>query len=314
MLVVKAVVGGVAGVLTRRLVPHGRRVRLTPLIADLVSWITAYHPVPLAILAEPRIPAAPPAPLLGGRAPGTLARQGPLRLRRGLPRGDSNASRSFVVHNQRERILDAVTILTAEHGYASVNVEGIAEHAAISLQAFYEHFENKDDAFVVAYEVGHAKCLAFVEAAYAADSDPRASVRAGISALLSFLASEPAFARIALIDVLTATPRTAERSSLGLTAFAQLLAPRLIGPATCSRPSDVTVDAITGGIFELCLHYAMRDELARLPELVPIATYFALAPFIGGEAAARVAVAAPAERPAGSEGDAPTPGAAAPFT
>ena len=287
-LVVEAMVGGVAGVLTRRLVPHGRRVRLTPLVTDLVAWITAYHPVPLAILAEPRRVERAHARLLGGRAPGTLARQGPLRLRRGLPRGEANASRSFVVHNQRERILDAVTLLTAEHGYAAVNVEGIAEQAAISLQAFYEHFENKDDAFIVAYEVGHAKCLSFVEAAYAAESDWREGVRAGISALLWFLASEPAFARIALIDVLTATPRAAERSSLALSAFAQLLAPGLVAPP--ARPSDVTVDAITGGIFELCLRCAMRGELALLPELAPIATYFALAPFIGGEAAAGVAV------------------------
>jgi AcrR family transcriptional regulator len=289
-LVVEAVVGGVAGVLTRRLGPQGRRVRLTPLVADLVSWITAYHPVPASILAEPRAAQRAPGALLGGRAPGTLARQGPLRLRRGLPRGEANASRSFVVHNQRERILDAVTLLTAEHGYAAVNVEGIAEQAAISLQAFYEHFENKDDAFIVAYEVGHAKCLSFVEAAYAAEPDWREGVRAGISALLFFLASEPAFARIALIDVLTATPRTAERSSLGLSAFAQLLAPGLAAPP--SRSSDVTVEAITGGIFELCLRCAMRGELASLPELAPIATYFALAPFLGGEAASRVAVPA----------------------
>jgi AcrR family transcriptional regulator len=287
-LVVEAVVGGVAGVLTRRLVPHGRRVRLTPLVTDLVAWITAYHPVPPAILAEPRSAAGgTPAPLLGGRAPGTLLRQGPLRLRRGLPRGEANPSRSFVVHSQRERILDAVTLLTAEHGYAAVNVEGIAEQAAISLQAFYEHFANKDDAFIVAYEVGHAKCLSFVEAAYAAESDWREGVRAAISALFCFLASEPAFARIALVDVLTATPRTAERSSLALSAFAQLLAPGLAAPP--KRPSDVTVDAITGGVFELCLRCAMRDELSELPQLAPIATYFALAPFIGGEGAAAVA-------------------------
>jgi AcrR family transcriptional regulator len=292
-LVVKAMVGGVAGVLSRRLLPHGRRVRLTPLISDLVSWITAYHPTPAAILAEPD-PAWESShtadELAGGRAPGTLARRGPLSGRRGLPRGDNNASRSFVVHNQRERILDAVTVLAAENGYASVNVEDIVEEAAISPQAFYEHFENKDDAFVVAYEVGHAKCLTFVEVAYAAQSDWRAGICAGISALLRFLASEPAFARIALVDVLTATPLTAERSNMGLGSFAQLLIPGAKASARPARPSDVTIDAIAGGIFELCLHYATQDRLARLPELTPVASYFSLAPFIGGEEAAEIAL------------------------
>jgi AcrR family transcriptional regulator len=271
-------------------------VRLTPLIAELVSWITAYQPTPPVIMAQAteRSARLPRPPLVGGRAPGTLARQGPLSRRRGLPRGDNNASRSFVVHNQRERILDAVTLLSAARGYGAVNVEDIVEEAAISLKAFYEHFENKDDAFVVAYEVGHAKCLSFVEAAYAAEPDWRSGVRAGITALMSFLASEPAFARIALVDVLSATPRTAERSSLGQSSFAQLLTPGLkgggvVGAGGRSRASEVIVEAITGGIFELCLDRAMRGELTELPALVPVATYFALAPFLGGEEAALVA-------------------------
>jgi AcrR family transcriptional regulator len=301
-LVVKAMVGGVAGVLSRRLLPHGKRVRLTPLISDLVRWITAYHPVPAAILREPdpaRGSTTPAGELLGGRAPGTLARRGPLSGRRGLPRGDNNASRSFVIHNQRERILDAVTVLAAREGYAAVNVEGIVGEAAISPQAFYEHFENKEDAFVVAYEVGHAKCLAFVEAAYAAETDWRTSVRAGIAALLSFLASEPAFARVALVDVLTASPLTAERSNLGLSSFAQLLVPGSGGPDGHARPSEATVDAIASGVFELCLHYAVHDKLRDLTELIPLATYFALAPVVGGEAAARLAVDAEPDRATG---------------
>jgi AcrR family transcriptional regulator len=207
-----------------------------------------------------------------------------------LPRGDNNPSRSYVVHNQRERILDAVARLAASRGYAHVTVEDITEEAAISLNAFYEHFENKDDAFVVAYEVGHAKCLAYVEAAYAAHDEWHRSVHAGIAALLEFLAIEPAFARIALVDVLTATPRTAERSSLGVSAFAQLLVAGL--GEDDRKPSSVIVDAIAGGIFELCLDHAIRGRTAQLPELAPVATFLALAPFVGAEDAARVAASA----------------------
>jgi AcrR family transcriptional regulator len=290
-LVLKAMVGGVCGVLCRRMLPHGRRMRLVPLIGDLVTWITAYHPAPAQIVSQPL---APRPELrwhdqLGGRAPGSLAPHPRLIRRRGLPRGEHNVSRSFVVHNQRERILDAVANLTAAKGYAAVNVEDIVEEAAISLNAFYEHFENKDDAFLVAYEVGHAKCLAIVQEAYAAQSDWRASIHSGISTLLRFLASEPSFARIALVDVLTATPRTAERSNVGVNTFAQMLMPALEDGAASERLAPVTVDAIAGGIFELCLHYAVQDRIEELPELAPVASYFALAPFIGGEEAASIA-------------------------
>jgi hypothetical protein len=56
-------------------------------------------------------------------------------------------------------------------------------------------------------------------------------------------------------------------------------------------PAAITVEAIAGGIFDLCLHYALAGKIRELPELVPSATYVALAPFLGGEEAARIATA-----------------------
>jgi hypothetical protein len=55
----------------------------------------------------------------------------------------------------------------------------------------------------------------------------------------------------------------------------------------------VTIEVIAGGIFDLCLHYAFQGRIGELPELVPSATYIALAPFVGSKEAARVAIATP---------------------
>ncbi len=288
----KAVVGGLNRVLYRR-VARVDDEELRALVPDLAKWATSYYPTPGLLLDEPR----PLSNLRraairvqGGRAPGTLAPHSLLGGRRGLPRGDQNVSKSFVVQNQRARILDAVTNLTARDGYAALKVEGIAERAAVSLVAFYEHFADKEDAFLVAYEVGHGKALAAVERAYVAESDWRLGVRAGIDALFGFLASEPSFAHIGLVDALIATPHTAERSNEGVSAFAQMLVPGL-EQTRGYRPATVTVEAIAGGIFDLCLHYALAGKIRELPELVQSATYVALAPFLGGEEAARIATA-----------------------
>ena len=219
---------------------------------------------------------------MGGRAPGTLAPGSSSGRRRGLARREPSLSRSFVVHSQRERILDAIANLSAAKGYAALTVEDIAQAAAISLNALYEHFEGKEDAFLVAYEVGHSKGLAIVERAYDAAPDWRSGVRAAIVALFDFLASEPAFAQMALVDALIATPNTAERSNRGVTLYAQMLIPGLDEAPEQSKPAAVTIEAITGGIFELCFSYALQGRIAELSELVPRTTYFALAPFIGG--------------------------------
>jgi AcrR family transcriptional regulator len=205
-------------------------------------------------------------------------------------------SRSFVVHSQRERILDAVANLVAANGYASLKVDDIARHAALSLNAFYEHFEDQEDAFLVAFEVGHGKLLAIVERAYTAEADWRLSVRAAIAALFDFLASEPAFAHVALIDALVATARTAERSHVAVASFARLLVPGLEEDPDGTPPPPVTIDAIAGGVFDLCLHYALQGRIRELPEMIATATYFALAPFLGSREAARVATAVPATR------------------
>jgi AcrR family transcriptional regulator len=297
---VKAIIGGLNRVLYRRVL-RADRDELHALIPDLTAWATAYYPAPAPILAEPvPLSSAQRSAIAqgAGRAPGTLAPHSLLGGRRGLARGDQNVSKSYVVQNQRARILDAATNLTARDGYASLKVEEIAEQAAVSLVAFYEHFADKEDAFLVAYEVGFGKALAVVERAFAAESDWRQAVRAGIDALFGFLASEPAFAQIALIDALIVTPHTAERSTESVSALARLLVPESeqIGGIV---PRAITIEAIAGGLFDLCLQYALAGRIAELPELVPSATYIALAPFLGGKQAAQIATQdAPRPQPA----------------
>jgi AcrR family transcriptional regulator len=284
----RAIVGGVVHVLHTRVrsAREQQLQRLAPLMAD---WISSYRPAPAGMSAAEDAPAAVSSELLSGRAPGTLWPSRPTSgQRRGL-RGEHIGSHSFVVHSQRERILDAVATLSASKGYSAVTVKDISEVAAVSLDAFYEHFEGKEDAFLVAYEIGHGKARAAVEYAYDAAGDWRLAVRAAIGALFRFLAAEPAFAHLSLVDARVATSRAADRAIKGMGTYAQLLVPRLEDMPASRRPPDVVIEAIAGGIFELCVSYTMQGRTQELPQLITQATYFALAPFIGPGEAARVA-------------------------
>ncbi len=287
--ILRALVGGVTHVL-HSWVSVGRERRLKKLVPDLVDWFTSYYPAPETIttLRDPP-PKRPFAGLVGGRAPGSLSPPTPSSTKRRGLRGEHIGSHSFVVHSQRERILDAVANLSASKGYTAVTVKDIAEQAAVSLDAFYEHYAGKEDAFLVAYEVGHAKGLTIVEHAYDSAPDWRTAIRAAIAALFDFLASEPAFAHLSLVDARIATDRTAERASRGVSAYAQMLLPGFERARGRSGPPSVAVEAIIGGIFELCLSYTLQNRAAALSELVPRATYFALAPFVGAEEAGKLA-------------------------
>jgi AcrR family transcriptional regulator len=294
----RAVVGGFLKVLYTR-VQDGAQKQLPALIPDLVRWSFTYYPLPDALneIGELK-PLSSQTGVVGGRAPGSLAPSSTSSRRRAAGRRTPSASPSFVVHSQRERILDAVAQLSAEKGYTNVTLEDIAERAAVSLQAFYEHFANKEDAFLVAYEVGHGKALAMVERVHDAAPDWPHAVRAGTIALLEFLASEPAFTHLALVDALIATPRTAERANKGIVQYVELLAPGFDEAPARSQPPAVTTEAIAGGIFELCLTYTVQGHIGDLTELAPWVIYFALAPFVGTEAAGLIAC----ERPSASEG------------
>jgi AcrR family transcriptional regulator len=292
--VVRAIVGGLSRILYSR-VRHGRRAELPQLVPDLMRWVTCYRPSGSTPVPGEEPQVAVPAPVVeamnGGRAPGTLASSSDGDL--GLVRGMSNVLRSFALHSQRERIVDAVANLTATGGYADLTVEKIAGEAAMSLQTFYEHFKSKEEAFLFTYEVGHAHGLALVERAYATQTDWPNGVKATVAALLQYLGSEPAFARLALLHMLIATPRTAERANAGITEYLSVLEPGFEETSEHRRPPAIAVEAIGGGLFELMYSCVMRDRIHEMPSMTKHATYVALAPFIGPAEAARVAYEPP---------------------
>ncbi len=282
----RTLVGGLNEVLYG-LAQSKRRAQQKNMVTELTGWIMSYHPVPPAIAAlAPNSDS--PAIRTGGRAPGTLSPPPTASGRRGL-RGERTSSHSYVIHNQRERILDAVANLSAAKGFAAITVREIADQAAVSLDAFYAHFIDKEDAFLVAYEVGHQKSLAVVERAFNEAPDWQHGVCAGLDALFDFLACEPTFAHLALVDALLATPRTAERARKGVGAYERMITDGLAEMPISKRPPALAAAAIAGGIFELCSTHVMQQRIAALPDLTPAAMYFALAPFTGAVEAARLA-------------------------
>ncbi len=260
------------------------KIELMRVLPDLMTWIADYYPTPAGMPRRP--PTRKPRRLEGGRAPGSFSPPAPWGAR-GLPRGEHNLPRGFVVFNQRERIFDAIARLTASGGYQALSLEDIAAAAAVSLQTFYSHFENKEEAFLATYEVGHSRAKAAVDRALAHQTNWIGGVRAGVQALLEFLASEPALAHLACVDILIAYPHVAGRVEEANAAYAQLL-DMDIGEGAPSRPSSPIVnEVIVGGVFELLHDYILRGHTRRLPELTDHVSYIALTPFIGNEAAAR---------------------------
>ena len=94
-----------------------------------------------------------------------------------------------------------------------------------------------------------------------------AAVGAGVETLLEFLAAEPAYAHLALIDALTASPKAAAVAHDGMNAYAGMLEPGLELSLNGDRPTGVAVEATAGALLELCFVYVAAERTRELPGL-----------------------------------------------
>lgn len=134
-----------------------------------------------------------------------------------LPRGRHGLTRTEVEESQRVRLLRAIADVMAEQGYAHTSVADVLRRARVSRETFYELFRSKEDCFMSAFEHAYAHILDAVSAPLesverASGDEPRVERLAQVLGdYLEALASDPAAARVFLIEVYAAGPSAIER-------------------------------------------------------------------------------------------------------
>ncbi|MGH3267258.1 MAG: TetR/AcrR family transcriptional regulator [Trebonia sp.] len=155
----------------------------------------------------------------GGKLAGTHAGKP------GLPRGRSRLPAKAVQASQRERLLRAAVAAIADKGYPDVTVADIVHRAKVSRAAFYLHFRSREDCFLAATKRGGQLLFGHVfdiARALPKDATDEELLRTGCRAYLSFLADEPAFARVFFIDMPAAGPAAVERLQAATSRFAEI--------------------------------------------------------------------------------------------
>jgi len=204
-----------------------------------------------------------------------------------LPRGRHGLPRRFIVHNQRERMLLAVAEAVAEQGYATTTVADIIARARLSRRTFYEHFTDKEECFLAAYDTVVEQMLAGVGKAYeSGGTEWTRRVHEGLEAFIQYLVDEPAFARMCIVEVVAAGAEARGRRDAAMRVFVDFLEPgRAEAPRGVVVP-ELAADIVVGGIYEIIYTRLLRDSADELLEMLPELVYCALVPFVGHEAAA----------------------------
>jgi len=206
-----------------------------------------------------------------------------------LPAGRHGLPREFIEQNQRERIITAMVDTVAEKGYNATTVADITKAASVSRRTFYEHFDDREDCFLAAYEMVGDHIAASMRAAAEAFEDWPQKVRAALATMLRFLAGEPDLARLTMIEPIAAGGEIAARHRASMQG--------LVGILKAGRPEhggehplpEATEEALVGGVVSLVVREISAGRTEQLERLLPDLVELTLAPYVGAEQAEKLA-------------------------
>jgi AcrR family transcriptional regulator len=177
---------------------------------------------------------------------------------------DGNPTASVLAGNQRERLLGATEALIAESGVAGATIEAIVKRAGVSSVTFYEHFRNKDECFVAAFDRAVAGFHDELGEAVSTGASREEQLRAGLAAFLAAVDAKPARARLCFVEAQKDGPRLRARYEEALDAAAAAF-------------DDPLGEAIAGGLawllrerLELGGGGSVQDLLPEMTEVVLI--------------------------------------------
>jgi AcrR family transcriptional regulator len=256
---VRAMIGGLQKVIHKRLYRDEPDV-LPELAPQIWSWWLSYP--------------SPPGPLRAGRR----------RSQKPRPFEERQS-----VANPAERVLRALAATVSEKGYPDTTVAEIVDRAATSQRTFYEHFSNKEEALIAALDSGSAQMLASVLPAFRRGLDWQHSVRSAYDAMFAFGVEEPEYSRLGAVEMYAAGKRALQTRDTIMEGLEALLGP---GHELAPDTPDIAAEAIGGAIYALVYDQVKAKGPETLPELVPMATYMTLAPYLGAEEAYALATGA----------------------
>jgi AcrR family transcriptional regulator len=209
-----------------------------------------------------------------------------------LPPGRHRVPTEEVVRQQRERLMAGMLDAVGEQGYVATSVADVLSRAGVSRRTFYEHFGDREDCFLQAYDHVVAIAAGAVRDAVIAQGDDwRAAVRSGLRLLLETVAEHPRFARACIVEILAVGPEGMRHRDAAMQPFQRFFDSGRRESAA-AIPSTLA-ETLVGGILETITARVMRGEADQVPALLDDLVYWALVPFVGPAEAAEATERSP---------------------
>src|SRR5271170_3814810 len=160
----------------------------------------------------------------------------------GLPRGPQALPREAVATHQRERLFKAMIEAVNERGFIATTISDLVARAGISRRSFYEHFQNKEECLLAAYDAIVKRLeRRLIAAAGSADApaDWPAQLEAFLRELFEAAGDRPDLARLVCVEMGAAGTVGVQRWAQDATAIQRFVVDgfaRAPGPGTIPDP------------------------------------------------------------------------------
>jgi AcrR family transcriptional regulator len=184
----------------------------------------------------------------------------------------------FVAAHKRRRMIDAMAELCAEQGYEATKIADVVRRAHVARKTLYDNFSGKEELFLAAFDAA----LADAEGEVVEACDPiaaeewEARTEAGLGAVLDFIATHPAAAKLWLVEAPAATPEAAARYEAALEGFIVRL--REAAPSGPSKPATLE-EALIGGTLWIIQRQVRRGDAEKASNLLPELAEFITSPY-----------------------------------
>ncbi len=204
----------------------------------------------------------------------------PLDPSRALRKGGQTHPKGHVERVQRERLIDGFVLTAADVGYDQAMVKAICKRAGVAFNTFYVFFDTKEELFIDAYDQGIELLIAQVNRATPkiGTASWKQRVETTLTAFLTILADNPAFAKLIEVEALRVGPAVMKRvdnNYMGsFTLFKEAEAKNSLTLTT-----KQLMPLVIGGIHARLSYNLRSGKAKRLPDLAPDLTTFFLASF-----------------------------------
>jgi AcrR family transcriptional regulator len=250
--VARAIVGGLRRT-TFVLLVEDRAEEMPAMAEHMLSWVMTFK-------------TESPSPLAGG------PRSVPMNVR---PRGE----------DERARVLRSALELAALEGYSNMTPMRIADEAGVSIDTFFELFDDMETCILAAVEqLGEEVREVVSDPGLASAAEWPRAVRRALDALMRYFASHPANAQTIATGVFAMGQRAVDMGA----ELAREVATRLTAGAPAQPLTVLAKESIEGAIWHTIYSQTSRGGTSALPELSDYLAYVVLAPYLGAEDAAGI--------------------------